>query len=167
MKIVLFPNFSFLYSYIETWLSNMAKKGYCLVSQKGWLWSFEKRNPCDKKYFLWLHRFKGRDCSDLACEVSVFYGTTKGSSPIVNSEFLRITEIDVNKIDENVSHYYKKRNFICFKIAMQNFLLISPFFAICLLIQLHSCLVLYGILESIFAFNFFCNLIQYIKGKKT
>ena len=165
MKKVLFPSFGFLYSYIETWLSNMAKKGYCLVSQKGWLWYFEKRNPCDKKYFLWLQRLKGRDCSNLASDISTFYGIKNGEAPVVKNTFLRITEMDIKKIDENVSHYYKKRNYICLKISGCNFLFVSSMFAICIAVQF--CEFLCGIFEIIFAFNFLFNLIQYIKGKKT
>ena len=166
MKVML-PTFSFLYSYIEKWLSKMSSQGYHVTSIKGWIWTFEKDIPLNTEYFVWMQRPKGKDCSSLAGELSCFYGVNDQKHKIAKLEgiFIRITEIDISKINDHIYNYYLKRNYMVMTVSFWNFVCGLLFFLLPLLLKQFSYVLL--IITIILGLNFILNYIQYKKRPKT
>lgn len=161
-KRSIFPDLSCFYVYIEGWLSKMSKKGYHLVSKNGWLWTFERKDAFENKYFLYLKRWKGKDCSRIADEISFFYGKEKTILKKVNGSFSRIIEVDISKIDDNMAQYYKKRNYICMKVSRENFLVLLLFLPIVIFSEIFSIFAfVYTAIVIFFGVLFALNCMQY------
>ena len=160
-KIIVFPVFSFLYPHIETWLSRMSSKGLVLKRRIGWLWYFNQESPSNRCYFLWLQRFKGQDCLSLAISVHSHFGKGELTMKNTSSSSVGITELDCAKITDFLEHYQKKRNYLCMKIAGQNFLFIFPITV--LSIWAHYGEVLFCSVATLYGINFLLLFFRYIR----
>ena len=163
MKMVFFPSISFLYSCIEKWLFQKSKRGYSLVSKKGWIWFFAKGESVEREYFVWLKRWKGKDCSKIAGDVSLFYKKEYTSIKKINeNSLIQIIEVDLSKINEVFVHYRKKRNYICMKISMENFLIVFLLAMVFTLCKFPYLWIVYSV-DTIFLIHFLLNFIQWKK----
>ena len=165
MKVRVFPTFSFLYSFLERWLHKMSTLGFVLDRRTGWLWYFQETIPSDTYYFLWLRRFKGKDCLDLATSVHIDLGKGDLIMSDTGHGGLCITELDEKKLPANqyLSHYKKKRNWICMKIAGQNFIGVTVLWLFCIFGNVLE--VLFFLIVAIFGVNFCLHIIHYLMGK--
>ena len=164
MKVIFFPGFCFLYSVLERWLHNKAQQGLILVDRKCWFWYFAKRTPSNRNYFLWLRRGRGKDCLSLAIQVNQLYGNKK--MVMFNNYALSpcVTEVVDKKMDDYWYHYIKKRNYICMKIAAENFFIFLIMAIISVITRFHPVIVITVTIVS--GLNLFLNFIQYACSPK-
>lgn len=93
----------------------------------------------------------------------LFYKKEDTSIKNINKGSLsQIIEVDLSKIDEVFVHYRKKRNYICMKISMENFLMVFLLSIVFTLCKFPYLWIVYSV-DTIFGIHFLLNFMQWKK----
>ena len=121
---------------VEKWLEEQAKNGLLLVDYKCLIFTFEKSQPRDMKYYIYVSPLmdKGDVFLREFCFIKKLYGIRK--SKVNENSLVHIAEIDISKIDNNYKlgalsrneyyqKYFLKMLILAFVIGILSFALIS------------------------------------------